>query len=179
VRRIIQYCLLTLFVWQIVGFVGYFEFSHHCLKKEIKLLLKQGVPHEELVIFTFSSSEMDELIWLKKNEFDLDGNLFDVVRRHTKKDGTVYMECISDEKEKVLFANLGENISMNMGDEKHPTPVSSWMKILQFPALFGEVVDIKAVIYSFEEPTSSNFYYLPMYSEKSVLIGSPPPLLIG
>lgn len=178
-RRSIQYCLLILFVWQIVGFVGYFEFSHYHLKKEIKTLLKQGVPKEELVIFEFTPEQMSELIWLKKNEFDLNGNLYDVVRKHTGRDGKIHMECISDKKEKVLFAHLGQNISMNMGDEKHPTPVSNWMKILQLPALSVFQNAIEPVIISFEVTIIPQFFYLPMHSEKSVLIDSPPPLLIG
>ncbi len=174
-RKFIQYCLLFVFIWQIVGFVGYFEFSHSTLKKEIKTLLKKGVPKDQLVIFNFSAEELDELIWLKKNEFDLDGNLFDVVRRHTKKDGTVYMECISDKKEKELFAHLGENISLNMGDQKHPTPVSSWMKILQLPAVpvSNDQFDLEYTFFELSE--KGQFYYLPMDSQKSVFILSPPP----
>lgn len=174
-RKFIQSCLLILFIWQIVGFVGYFEISHYHLKKEIKLLLKQGVPEDQLVKFNFTQDQIAELVWLKKNEFDLNGNLFDVVRKYHRNDGTVYMECISDKKEKELFAHLGENISLNLGDEKHPTPVTSWMKILQFPAIPVSNNELNLDFQFLELGKRDQFYYLPMISEKSVFILSPPP----
>lgn len=174
VRKLVSYSLFFLVTWQIIGFVAYFEFTHYHLKKEIKLLLKQGVPKDELVIFHFDKNQMKELIWLKKNEFDLHGNLFDVVRSHKMADGKTYMECISDKKETVLFAKLGQGIASNMGDEKHPTPLFNWLKILHFPLITMDN-SIKIPEFQTNEFRKDIFIYQPFNSAKSVRLDYPPP----
>jgi hypothetical protein len=174
VRKLVTFGLFFLFIWQIIGFVGCFEISHHHLKKEIKTLLKQGVPKDELIVFKFNENEMNQLIWLKKNEFDLNGNLYDVVRRHRQEDGIIYMECISDKQETVLFAKLGENIAINLGDDQHPTPLSNWLKILHFPIISLDNTIVTPVIIS-EESAKDVYNYLANQSIKSVRIDSPPP----
>lgn len=174
VRKLVSYSLFFLVTWQIIGFVAYFEFTHYHLKKEIKLLLKQGVPKDELVVFEFGESQMSKLIWLKKNEFSLNRNLFDVVRSHKKADGKTYMECISDKKEMVLFAKLNQGISSNMGDERHPTPLFNWMKILHFPVVTA-YFELNIISSSTDLFKRSYFIYQENKSVKTIEIDSPPP----
>ena len=174
VRKTVQYILLFLFIWQIVGFVTYFEISHFKLKKEVKLLLKQGVPKDELVYFEFTDYEMNDLIWLKKNEFNLNGSLFDVVRKSKDKNGVNHLECISDKKETILFTRLNQTIAQNLGDEKHPTPISNWMKLLKTPAnLHQNELQIELVDHELE--STSIIPYLNNYCFESKRIPSPPP----
>ena len=132
-RKLVSFSLFLLIAWQIIGFVAYFEFTHYQLKKEIKLVLKQGVPKNKLVIFEFDTNQLEELIWLKKNEFNFQGNLFDVVRSHETAEGKTYMECISDTQETQLFKKLSQTVSINLGDDQNPTPLSNWLKTLHFP----------------------------------------------
>ena len=173
-RKLVSFSLFFLVAWQIIGFVAYFEFSHYHLKKEIKLVLKQGVPKDELVIFEFDKNQLEELIWLKKNEFNYHGNLFDVVRSHETAEGKTYMECISDKQETLLFKKLEQTVSINLGDDSNPTPLFNWLKTLHFPLSI-----------SFFEIKIPNLYktYLPrpnFHFEESILqstseIESPPP----
>ena len=174
VRKVVQYILLSLFIWQIVGFVAYFEFSHIKLKKEIKLLLKQGVPDNELVSFKFSNTELEQLIWLKKNEFNLNGNLFDVVERYKSSDGTTHMRCISDKKETILFARLEQTISQNLGDEQSQTPISNWMKLLKIPTCFSQNSFLIKLL-DFQQKEFSSIPCRNNYSLVSTKILSPPP----
>lgn len=165
--------LLILFAIQIIGFVGYFEFAHYNLKKDIKAQLKEGVPKDKLVIFDFSTSQLKNLVWLKKNEFDLNGNLYDVVRK-SKSNGITHLECISDKQEKVLFAKLNQNVSSNLGDDNQHSPVSSLFKLLQTPALpIVNFIDVQIV--SLKENTTTAFNYLDYFSLKSIKLVSPPP----
>lgn len=140
VRKILAYLLSVLMIWQIIGFVAYFEVSHFQLKKEIKLLLKQGVDQSELINFTFSHEELNSLVWVKKNEFVYKDGMYDVVRRKNLKNNKVHLECISDKKETILFARLGQTISQNLGSDKHPTPISIWGKFLSAPVIISDNV---------------------------------------
>lgn len=174
VRKLISYLLFGLMTWQIIGFVGYFEFSHFKLKKEIKSLLKKGVPKDELVQFTFSKSEINNLTWLKKNEFQYQDSLYDVVRTAKTKNGKITFECISDSQEKVLFARLGQTISNNLGNDDHQTPVSNWFKLIKLPFLSNS----QFIEVAFENKSSKNVqlseflkFFQSIYSE----IDSPPP----
>ncbi len=160
--------------WQIIGFVGYFEFSHFKLKKEIKSLLKKGVPKEELVQFTFSESEIADLTWLKKNEFQFQGSLYDVVRSSKQANGLIVFECISDTQEKVLFARLGQTISNNLGNDDHQTPVSNWFKLIKLPYL-SVSTDISLVVFIDKSKIEFDCFYSNFFQSISFSIDSPPP----
>lgn len=160
--------------WQIIGFVGYFEFSHFKLKKEIKSLLKKGVPKEELVQFTFTAEEINQLTWLKKNEFQFQDNLYDVVYSTKHKNGRTTFECISDSQEKVLFARLGQTISNNLGDDDHQTPVSNWFKLIKLPYLSVSTA-ISLVVYIDKSKLEYCSIYTNHFQSISFLIDSPPP----
>lgn len=173
VRKLISYLLFGLMVWQIIGFVGYFEFSHFKLKKEIKSLLKKGVPKEELVFFTFSEAEINNLTWLKKNEFQFQDSLYDVVRS-SKENGLTTFECISDSQEKVLFARLGQTISNNLGDDDHQTPVSNWFKLIKLPYL-SAFKEISLELFVEKSSKEVIIAYTNFFQSINFSIDSPPP----
>jgi hypothetical protein len=160
--------------WQIIGFVGYFEFSHSKLKKEIKSLLKKGVPKEDLVQFTFSETEINNLTWLKKNEFQFQDSLYDVVYKTKHPNGLTTFQCISDSQEKVLFARLGQTISNNLGDDDHQTPVSNWFKLIKLPYL-SVSTDISLVAYIDNSKIEKYSFYTNHFQSISFSIDSPPP----
>ena len=160
--------------WQIIGFVGYFEFSHFKLKKEIKSLLKKGVPKGDLVEFTFTASEINNLTWLKKNEFQYQDSLYDVVYKTKHPNGITTFQCISDSQEKVLFARLGQTISNNLGDDDHQTPVSNWFKLIKLPYLSASE-DITVVALKYEVQIEFDNAYANFFQSISHSIDSPPP----
>ena len=160
--------------WQIIGFVGYFEFSHSKLKKEIKSLLKKGVPKEDLVQFTFSETEINNLTWLKKNEFQFQDSLYDVVYKTKHPNGLTTFQCIPDSQEKVLFARLGQTISNNLGDDDHQTPVSNWFKLIKLPYL-SVSTDISLVAYIDNSKIEKYSFYTNHFQSISFSIDSPPP----
>lgn len=174
VRKLISYLLFGLMTWQIIGFVGYFEFSHFKLKKEIKSLLKKGVPKEKLVQFTFSESQISNLTWLKKNEFQFQDSLYDVVRTAKTKNGKITFECISDSQEKVLFARLGQTISNNLGNDDHQTPVSNWFKLIKLPYL-SVSASVTLVACFNKSRIEHNSFYVNFFQSISFSIDSPPP----
>lgn len=173
-KKLISYFLVILISWQIIGFVGYFEISHYKLKKEIKGLLKRGVPKDELVIFSFDKKELSKLVWLKKNEFRLSEDLFDVVRKKELPNGKTRMECISDDQEKILFSSLQQGISNNLNDDSKSNGVPTLVKILSFPVIVPQQISL---ICNQEQVRKQNqFYYYSEYFESVYLfLETPPP----
>jgi hypothetical protein len=134
VRSYLSILIVFLMLWQIIGFFGYFEFSHHRIKKEIKKQIKEGVPAQQLVHFSFTEKELNQLTWIKSHEFKLNGSLFDVVRKKKTTDG-YHLECISDKQETVLFANLERMVNSDLNDQHENPGLACWIKLLSSPLL--------------------------------------------
>ncbi len=177
-RKLISQSLFLLVIWQIVGFVAYFDVSHYTLKKEIKSLLKRGIPEGELITYTFNQKELNQLKWLKKNEFEFKGNLYDVVSTEKLPGSKWKLACISDKQETLLFATLSQNVASNLGDSKHPTPLFNLMKILHFPLIANDFLVQFSHTYKIDNHRHI-FIYLPHESMKSVRIDTPPPCFIS
>ncbi len=153
--------LFVLLVIQLIGFTAYFEVSHYLIRKEVKALIKQGVPEENRIIFTFTSAQIKSLQWVKKNEFRLGTRMYDIIQSRKLSNGTTEFQCISDKQEDELFANLSLTVGRNMGDEDHSTPYTTLFKIIQTPALVKEPTAIVA------------YMFVDIYSEKSFLYTAP------
>lgn len=134
-RKVVSIGLLFLFIWQLVGFVVYFEFEHYTYKKELKSVIRQNLQHENICVFEMDQAEMNRLIWLNKKEFKLKGELYDVIRMKTLNSGKIFLECLNDTQEKSLFAKLNQAISSE-SDGKYPqSPSSHCVKLLKTPYL--------------------------------------------
>lgn len=83
-----------------------FEYKY---KKEIKQLIKSGVPEKDLVSFGFHISVINtganDFRWIKKNEFRYKDEMYDIVKTEYRGD-SVYYKCIHDLKESKLFSNF-------------------------------------------------------------------------
>lgn len=88
-------------------------------KKEVKQLIKAGIPKDELVKFAFHKNIFDEEIrnfrWVKKNEFRYNNEMFDIISSKLNSD-SVYFYCYRDMKESSLFARLDDYVNKYMHD---------------------------------------------------------------
>jgi hypothetical protein len=173
-RKCFGWCFLLLFSWQLVGYVVFFEWKHTRIKKEIKSLLKRGVPPEELVDFHFNTSQIERLKWLKKNEFEWNNQLFDVVQSFTGCDGITHFRCISDTQEKVLFKDLNKHIASNLQDDSQNSTVLKLVKVLLIDRF--EFPDPTIEVY-LPERRQDCFVYLSKLSSPFIPIHTPPPNL--
>lgn len=167
----------ALFIWQLSGFIGYFEYSYITLKKEIKQQIKKGVPQSELITFKLSKSEQAKMVWLDRNEFQLNGNLYDVIHKFRNDNGFLVLHCISDVKEKVLFATLGQTVSQQLNGGEHNSSVVTWFKLLQLPILKH---DYSTAIYQCLEEDLDNkifIFYKEPFSSEHIEVFSPPPIV--
>jgi hypothetical protein len=86
-----------------------FKSFEHKYKKEIKQLIKAGVPEKDLVRFKFHISIIKNVThdfsWVKKNEFRYKNEMYDIVKTEFNGD-SVYYKCIHDFKESNLFSDF-------------------------------------------------------------------------
>lgn len=177
-RNFVSYILATIILIQLVGTTVYFEASRYAVKKEIKARIKSGLTKKDLLVLKFSEQDFHSLHWLNKKEFERNGNLFDVVRLKKLSSGEYEIQCISDDKEKELFRQLGHEIANNLGNEDHPTPLFNWVKLLHSPSVVTELkYDLLVVFSDLKTKIASN--YQSMFSDAELSIESPPPCFFG
>lgn len=110
-KKPIAILFLALILFQLTGFLIVFKIKQNAIRKEIKLLIKNGVPENELFTIEFNSSNQMDFDWKHSKEFAYKGNMYDIVRTDTINQSTYLFYCVNDFQEKQLFANLDQIIS--------------------------------------------------------------------
>lgn len=94
-----------------------FKYRQNTIRKEIKTKIKNGVREKELFTFTITDICFGKALWVKPGkEFELNGTLYDVVRKEYK-NGLTYYKCINDKQETKLFADLDRTIEKRMNED--------------------------------------------------------------
>lgn len=100
----------------------------HC--KEIHQMIEEGEVENNLSLFVFHKNEFgnnsQHIEWIKENEFRINGEMYDVVRKEIFED-SVYVYCFQDEKESVLYANM-ERILKRLNEDE-PNTINSIVSI--------------------------------------------------
>jgi hypothetical protein len=55
------------------------------------------------------------LEWIEENEFRIDGEMYDVVKREVKKD-SIYLYCLHDKTESILYSGIVKIFNRLFGD---------------------------------------------------------------
>ena len=82
-------------------------------KKEVKQLIKSGLPEDELIKLKFHKEDIKNgstnFKWTKRNEFRYNSEMYDIIRREEVGDSLNFY-CYKDIKESGLFADLERKI---------------------------------------------------------------------
>ena len=125
------------------------------------------VPDDELIKIKINKSTYSN--WAKEDEFELDGNMFDVVKK--EEHGLfVFLYCLNDEKE----ARIIKNFKKQYDDAKNHngnSPLKNNSQILNFTAILNNT-------YSLQK--RNNIFghipiIVPLYNSIKPEIVSPPP----
>ncbi|MBN8696880.1 MAG: hypothetical protein J0L87_10130 [Bacteroidetes bacterium] len=117
-KSAISFFLLTIFLFNIAGYVIVFKISQNLIRKEIKREIKMKLNESELQKIVFNKNELSTINWLKiDKEFIYDSELFDIVKT-TETATTITYYCINDKQEKQLFADLDEHINQHIATNK-------------------------------------------------------------
>ena len=84
------------------------QWQKKAVRKEVKKRINDGLKDEELVKLTFLKNDVDKLLnWIKKDEFDFNGQMYDIVRSWESNDSVFYM-CWKDDDESIIKQRLNQ-----------------------------------------------------------------------
>jgi hypothetical protein len=167
------FTFIALLTYQFVGFFTFVEIEHFLIRKQIKKAIKLSVPENQLIDFHFTLKESKKLKWLKPHEFELNGRLYDVVRK-TKSRGIWYFHCIDDIQETKLFKKLNSAVAVNLVSSSEQHPVHGWLKLMNEP-----MEPLQAFQLTFDVFDKNNSQvqksYLNLYLTRAYSVSTPPP----
>jgi hypothetical protein len=167
------FTFIALLTYQFVGFFTFVEIEHFLIRKQIKKAIKLSVPENQLIDFHFTLKESKKLKWLKPHEFELNGRLYDVVRK-TKSRGIWYFHCIDDIQETKLFKKLNSAVAVNLVSSSEQHPVHGWLKLMNEP-----MEPLQAFQFTFDVFAKNNSQvqksYLNLYLTRAYSVSTPPP----
>ncbi len=173
VRKFMLFTFIALLTYQFVGFFTFVEIEHFLIRKQIKKAIKLSVPENQLIDFHFTLKESKKLKWLKPHEFELNGRLYDVVRK-TKSRGIWYFHCIDDIQETKLFKKLNSAVAVNLVSSSEQHPVHGWLKLMNEP-----MEPLQAFQFTFDVFDKNNSQvqksYLNLYLTRAHSVLAPPP----
>jgi hypothetical protein len=87
--------------------------------KNIFLSIEKGMIKDDLILFKFNKYDLEKglsyLEWIEENEFRIDGEMYDVVKREVKKD-SIYLYCLHDKTESILYSGIVKIFNRLFGD---------------------------------------------------------------
>lgn len=102
--------LLAVFLYNLVGVYPVALWRQHEFRRVAETQRRAALPDRALVrVAVAHQAKPTDLVWHEAEEFSYRGQLFDVVRQHTRADSTIYF-CWPDRGEEHLLAGLVEHV---------------------------------------------------------------------
>lgn len=143
------------------------------IRKQVKAMLIKGVSDEQLVRFDFSFEECEALNWIHEKEFELDGSMFDIVRREVVNNRQILI-CWPDKEESLLNQKLrtltDSGMDKNGPRKKRRYAVFEMFKLLLYAA--DNQSCTRPFLFQFRLPA----YLANEYQNWTVDVPTPPPL---
>ena len=105
-KKILPVFLLLALCFNGTAYYFVFKLRQEKVRKEIKMMLKAGVPDGELSVIRHAEDNAHEFRWIHSREFRYKGVMYDVVKSEIAPDGARLLYCVTDHQETLLFANL-------------------------------------------------------------------------
>lgn len=136
-----------MFIWMAPVIIGssIWQWRQHQWKKQVKREILHALPEEELLVLTFSKTELHSLDWKHSKEFKWKGDYYDVVKKHETNDSTVFWVWPDEEENKIW--QLGMRLFKKEPIAKNPYPL--WMPLAIIPMPFTASSDkVIAILYN-------------------------------
>lgn len=171
-KKALSIFLLTVFLFDLFGYLPLFKVAQYKIRKEIKTLLKGSVPENELCVITIPVKELKNIDWKREGkEFKRNGSMYDIVRSKMEKD-VIHYYCVNDEQETKLFVHLEETVNQQINNDKSPIGRTAKNLLKLFKYIPCEKFVFTLENKSLQSPVFDySFFYSPVYIE----IPTPPP----
>lgn len=113
-HRTVAYCLLTLMSFQYLLFYPIAMLGKELAKEEMFSKLKHEIPLHLLCKIKNSKT----LIWENANEFEYNGEMYDVVKSSITSSGETVYYCVNDEKESDIVKHIENHRKKNEEEKK-------------------------------------------------------------
>jgi len=117
-KSTVSFFLLTIFLFNTIGYFVVFKISQNQIRKEVKREIKMRLNDSDLHAIVFNKNELSTINWVKTDkEFSHDKELYDIVRT-SETETTITYYCINDKQEEQLFGNLEDHINKHIASNK-------------------------------------------------------------
>lgn len=96
----------------------YMKLRQAKVRKEMKMMIKAGVPEGELTLIYHTKDNAHDFKWVHSREFSYQGMMYDVVREESNEPGVRLLHCVTDHQETALFVHL--NRMVKQSEKNHP-----------------------------------------------------------
>ena len=101
----------------------------------------------KLICISVFPSQKNSIAWTEENEIRFKGNMYDVVRTESQRDGSINYFCLNDSKEEELFGKLGDHLTSQMDAGK------------SLPSSAGKIL-IKLFAFDYFSSFEKNIFYI-------------------
>ena len=125
VKTVFVYLLLTVFLFNTVGYFVAFKSVQWNIRKQAKQAILKQVSKKDLIEKKFKNADFAKLEWKDNGkEFELGNELFDVVEIE-RSEQEIIVYCMNDKKEEELLSHLDEHIQVNVSNTNESHKKSS------------------------------------------------------
>ena len=133
-RRFFALIFLSLYLYNIVGYLAVFSVIQYRIRSEVKKQLKESVPDSQLHHLSFHTAALERgeyrVQWIEDHEFRYEGQMFDIVRSFAAND-TTYFVCINDVQEERLFEHIDNHVKRQMENRGQSGKFDSFKDVFQ------------------------------------------------
>jgi hypothetical protein len=118
-KKIPAIMFLLVFLYSAIGYYPAFVISRYKIRNDFKQKIKKDIPEAEIASITLTDEVLNKLKWNADDEFELDGQMYDIISKEKDKQGLTVFRCHPDSKEKKLYDNFFHWIKTTHDEENN------------------------------------------------------------
>lgn len=134
-KKVVSIFLFFCIVVPSVTTYSWLQYKKYQVKKHVKHQILAGLDQSALVLLKFTNNESSELRWEHDQEFEYNGQMYDVVNSIEKRD-SIYYWCWRDHEETKLINQLKIVVANALGNDQqnkeNQNRLLDFFKILYF-----------------------------------------------